>query len=163
MFGADCRHTLVLKIVGAGYAYAARAVHVDAVAVNIDGLARNSDVFEFEVGGDRGERSGIFLRGAEIVEMSQLHQVCVEHQAWDLTVGDLQVPGSSHSREWTGGVLDGPLKLEISVQISVSKPRKSWKAAKRRAVLIPRTRETAVKVGVLFARLMEKSPVAFPP
>jgi hypothetical protein len=60
-------------------------------------------------------------------------------------------------------VLDGPLKLEISVQISVSKPRKSWKAANRRAVLILRTREVAVKVGVLFARLMEKSPVAFPP
>ncbi len=50
--------------------------------------------------------------------MSQFHQVCVEHQAWDLTVGDLQVPGSSHSREWTGGVLDGPRKLEISIQIS---------------------------------------------
>jgi len=109
---------LILKIVGAGCAYGARAVHVDAVAVNIDALARNSAVFEFEVGGDRGERSVIFLRGAEIVEMSQLRQVCVEHQAWDLTVDDLQVPGSWHLREWTGGVLDGPLKLEISVHIS---------------------------------------------
>ena len=46
LFGGDCRHTLILKIVGPGYAYAARAVHVDAVAVNIDGLARNSKVFE---------------------------------------------------------------------------------------------------------------------
>src|SRR6185437_407793 len=116
LFGGDCRYTLILKIVGAGYANAARAVHVDAVAVNIDGLARNSEIFELEVGGDRGERSGIFLCGAEIVEMSQLHQVCVEHQAWDLTVGDLQMPDSSHSREWTGGVLDGPRKLKVSVQ-----------------------------------------------
>jgi len=36
LFGGDCRHALILNIVGAGYAHAARAVHVDAVAVNID-------------------------------------------------------------------------------------------------------------------------------
>ncbi len=96
--------------------------------------------------------------------MSQFHQVCVEHQAWDLTVADLQVPGSSHSREWTGGVCSmAPASLKSPSKFPVRKPRKSWKAAKRRAVLIPRAREAAVKVGVLFTRLMEKSPVAFPP
>ena len=56
-----------------------------------------------------------------------------------------------------------PSSLKSPSKFSVSKLRKSRKAAKRRAVLIPRTREAAGKEGVLFARLREKSPVAFPP
>jgi hypothetical protein len=44
-----------------------------------------------------------------------------------------------------------PASLKSPSKFPVSKPRKSWKAAKRRAVLIPRTREAALKVGVLFA------------
>src|SRR6478672_5220632 len=103
LFGGDCRHTLIVEFVGAGYAYATRAVHIDAVAVNIDGVAGNAEVLELNVRGNRAEGCGIFFGGADVVEMSQLHEVCVEHQAWDLTVGDLQVPGSTHSREWTGG------------------------------------------------------------
>jgi len=118
LLGGDGGDALVVEFVGAGNADAARAVDIDSVPVNVDDFAGDPEILEFEVGGNRGEGSGIFFCGAEIVEAGELHQVGAEHEAGGLAVGQLDVAGTVHVGERPVGVFDGAGKLEVTVESS---------------------------------------------
>ena len=111
LLGGDGGDALVVEFVGAGNADAARAVDIDSVPVNVDDFAGDPEILEFEVGGNRGEGSGIFFCGAEIVEAGELHQVGAEQEAGGLPVGQLDLAGTVHVGERPVSVFDGAGKL----------------------------------------------------
>src|ERR1700676_906777 len=72
LFRCNLRQPAVVQLVGAGHAHTPRAIHVDAVAVNVDHPARNPLVGQFQIGGNYIKGGRVILGWSKIVEVRQL-------------------------------------------------------------------------------------------